>query len=66
MIKPKLTPLQIRFIRDVFAESKRQRTAEGFEHVHHGMVMRLAVMFGVSWRAIQQVARYERWDYLRF
>lgn len=59
--EPKLTPMQVQFIRDVYEVDKKLRAAEGRVRSRHGMRKRLSQMFGVSVKTINQVAANQRW-----
>ena len=62
----KLTPLQVRFIRDAFAIHMKERRAAGFKVARQGLIIHLARIFGVAVRTLQSVTRDERWDHLRW
>lgn len=62
----KLTPLQVRFIRDAFATHMKERRAAGFKTARSGLIIHLSKIFGIAVRTVQSVTRDERWDHLRW
>ena len=65
VIKPILTPLQVRFLRDCYKVYMAERHAAGHKGAERFVMKRLAERFKISRRTLTSVVKNERWRHLR-
>ena len=64
-VKRKLTPLQVRFIRDAYAVHMAERREQGFVLARHGSLKQLGERFGVAGNTIYRIIKRKKWRTLR-